>query len=256
MRQDNVIKKNIAYLSVEDINEICDPLFKKFSINYFLYARKYKDNSLLALTSHRDWYCHYLNNHYPLLITSVEGVHTWVTTMLPSAMEEGANSFNLYNGIVLEKNYPEFIEVVEFASSSPYNHPIEFICNHKDFFNKFIFYFKEKANALIQKADNERLYLPASMYSNQKNSSSPYDEFCRAIHIKKFNMNFNSQNIIFSKREFEVLLFLSEGKTMKQIAKLMNLSFRTCEAHLQNAKNKTTHMTTNILINNFRRNLF
>lgn len=47
-----------------------------------------------------------------------------------------------------------------------------------------------------------------------------------------------SENISMTKRERECLLYLSQGKSAKEIARLLNLSWRTIEYYIENMKKK------------------
>ncbi len=52
-------------------------------------------------------------------------------------------------------------------------------------------------------------------------------------------MNMRSEEIIFSRREYESMLWLSRGKTIKEVARILQLSPKTVEGHLAHAKDKT-----------------
>lgn len=47
-----------------------------------------------------------------------------------------------------------------------------------------------------------------------------------------------SENVSMTKRERECLLYLSQGKSAKEIARLLNLSWRTIEYYIENMKKK------------------
>ncbi|MBS0357993.1 MAG: helix-turn-helix transcriptional regulator [Proteobacteria bacterium] len=231
------------------ISEICAPLFEKFPINYFLYMRKYKDNSVLILMSHRDWAIHYLACGY-LLLFQGPGIHSWVNSMPSAAIDVAASHFNIHNGITLEKVHENFIEIIELASPSLYSSPMEFL-NQKNLLNEFIFYFKNEAQELIKK--DKHLILPKVFFSKQKSLDKSYDDFCQSIRIKKFHAG---ENYFYTKKEFEVLYLIGEGQTVKQTAVDLSIGVRTVETHLKNAKIKTKSNSTVELIKKFRKILF
>lgn len=254
MKGNEAIKKHFSYLSTDQVAEICVPLFEQFSFNYFGYARIYSDNSALMLVSSRAWLDYYaVQNNYPFLITAKEGVYSWATNTCSKAISDGVSYFNLHNGVVIEKPHKDFIEVIEFTSSDQHIHPMEFCCNRKDLLNQFLFYFKEQAKTLIAQVDKNRLLLPIS---NQPSLQQSYTDFCESIKTKKNRMNFYDQEIIFSKREFEVLSLLAQSQTIKHVARSLHISPRTVETYLQSAKNKTRYYTTLQLIDDFKESLF
>ena len=56
------------------------------------------------------------------------------------------------------------------------------------------------------------------------------------------------QNIHFSKREIECMLFFMRGQTIKRVGKILGLSPRTIEFYAKNMKNKVGCRTKNELI--------
>ncbi len=48
----------------------------------------------------------------------------------------------------------------------------------------------------------------------------------------------NNKNVILSERQFQCLSLVSIGKSSKEIAKILNLSFRTVDTHIEAVKVK------------------
>ncbi len=73
------------------------------------------------------------------------------------------------------------------------------------------------------------------------------DVYKLLLHLKKrspedkslFFLNKNHKKFIFTDREQEVLFFVSKGKTSKEIAKILHVSPKTIEKHIENMKFKT-----------------
>jgi predicted DNA-binding protein (UPF0251 family) len=254
-------KKNISYKLTGDVAEICAPLFAKYPLNYFYYSRSYPDNCMLRVFSDLTWTDFY-NKNCPFFITRESGIFLWETIFPKKVFQYATTHFNLYNGTSITKCCNDFVEYIGFASANPEFHPIEFYCNQKDVFNKFYFYFKEKAAELIKKADKERLMLPPQstlLISTTKNwqqnkNSSEIDS--KEFQPKKMSMHFKNGDVCFSPREFEVLSLLAEGYGMKQVASELDICVRTAETHLQRAKSKAQSYTTIQLLDDFRDNLF
>jgi DNA-binding CsgD family transcriptional regulator len=66
------------------------------------------------------------------------------------------------------------------------------------------------------------------------------------LHQRYFKLQVNKLKL--SKREAECIYNLSQGKTAKEIAKVLNLSFRTVEFYINNIKNKWGCSTRSELI--------
>jgi DNA-binding CsgD family transcriptional regulator len=248
-------KKNISYTAANDIKAICTPFFNIIMpASYFSYGRIYNDGTMIILCSHRKWVAHYVKHGYQFLPDSKSGTFLWTTTMHKKAITEGAKHFNLHNGAFIGKSCQGFMEFLEFASSDSEKHPVEFLCNQKDLLNQFYFYFKDKAKSIIKKADKNRL-LPPQELLRLKNFPQQYQNMQMLCRVKKFSMHFQNIEIFFSPREFEILSLLSNNKTMMEIAEQLNLSLRTIETHVQNAKNKTNFATKTQLLAFFADNL-
>ena len=117
-------------------------------------------------------------------------------------------------------------------------------------FQQFLLYFKEKADKLIKLSDKNKLIVPDEMlFPNMENPS--YEDFLSFIQTKKIKFEINSQNVVFSKREYECLTCIAKGRTVKEAANILNISPKTVETHLYNAKNKTNCYTKSNLVDLF-----
>ncbi|MCK4608436.1 MAG: helix-turn-helix domain-containing protein [Gammaproteobacteria bacterium] len=183
-----------------------------------------------------------------------DGVYSWDKFMPDEAIADGGNYFNHHQGIVIFKKHQDFIEQLEFASADKNYPAIELCLNKFHLLEKFVFYFKDKAAKLIAKSDKEHLIIPDSM-QNKALEEKTYSEFCNLIKTNKIHLNFKSKAIILTKREYEVLLQFAQGKTVKEAAKVLNISPRTVESHLKNAKDKSNCLFKSQIIDILRNSL-
>ena len=249
------MKKHISYLAADEVAEICKPLFESFNIGYFDYAKIYQDNSSLVLTSNREWHDHFFKKKYVVSGTNVtSGVHLWENYLPEGQVREHVVYANHYNGITVFTKNKDAIEFFDLASSVADRSIIDFYFNNLDMLNQFLFYFKDKAAKLINQAYKERFIIPTVMRGDIVKPPS-YMEFLNLIKTKKVRMNFCKKEVVFSHREYECLIHLARGKTMKETGKILELSDRTVEDHLTNAKNKTNCFTRAQLIDSFLDNL-
>lgn len=252
----NNITEHPFCLLEDKITEICSPLFNNFPINYFAYGRIYRENRVAMLVSDKNWTCDFLQSNHQFLVNG-QKIHPWSSTMSLKAQEEAAE-FNHYNGILLEKEYPEYIEELEFASPNQNASPLEFCCN-RDLLNQFLIYFRDKADSLIKIVEREPICLPKNRFQKQEGRQSYsicYAEFYKLTNTKKARFKFKSKEIFFTRREFEALSLMAKGKSMVEAAEILKISRRTVEKHLYNAKNKTDIFTISQLLDNFTENLF
>lgn len=69
------------------------------------------------------------------------------------------------------------------------------------------------------------------------------------VKAKGVEVNVDGRPVYLSPRESEVVQFTYEGYTAKQVARFMNISYRTVEKHLANVKEKLDCHTKMQLIN-------
>jgi DNA-binding CsgD family transcriptional regulator len=248
-----------SYLLGDKIAEICAPLFCNFSINYFCYT-KWQGNKGMFLSSNKNWLRYYLQSDYKFLVSGKK-IHSWSANMPPKALAEAVLMFDYHNGIMVEKaSLSGYIETLEFASPNKYSDPLEFCCN-KDLLNQFFLYFKDKANNLIKVIEKDPICFSKGRFFKIEEidyqfPASHYSGFYKSIDQKKIRFKFKEKEILFSRREFDVLCLLVKGKTMTEAAEILQISRRTVETYIYDAKNKTGAFTVNQLLDNFVDTLF
>jgi DNA-binding CsgD family transcriptional regulator len=254
----DTLRERPFYCLGDKTAELCTPLFSNFPINYFCYGRIYtennKINSFIVTHSNKNWFRYFCQSQYKFIITRKK-IHTWSSTMESKAQKEAGVIFGAYNGILLEKIDPEYIEVLEFASPNLHTTPLDF-CSNKELVNKFLIYFKDKAKEILKAAEKEPLYFPPNRFLKLANPDQSYDNFCQAINTQTLPLKFKSQEVVFTKREFEVLSLLIKGKNMREVGKILKISPRTVESYLYNAKDKTKSYTVSQLLEYFADSLF
>lgn len=254
MSIEDKIKSHFSYWCADEIYKICTPLFKAFPIKYFAYLRKYSDGSVVVLNSCKNWMLNYVRKQYPIPI-SYQQFYTWQATMPQSAVTDAATNFGFYNGIVLQKDRQNYLEMIEFASSNQLFDPMDFCCN-KYLLNQFLLYFKDKTSKIMQKAEDERLILPETLFNKIDPPKASYDEFSTLIKPGKIRLLFNQREVVFTRREYDVLALLAAGKTMKQAAVILDISPKTIETYLNRAKYRAQAFSTMQLLEGITSNLF
>lgn len=248
------ITENPWYYTGDEVAEICKPLFDKFGVSFFNYVRLYIGNGEVkatAIGSSKDFVKYYVQSVNPLVCRR-RNIYTFSSVIPAATMAVIESRFKFYNGIILEKQYPDYIEGIEIAASSVDRTPLEF-CYNKELFNQFLVYFKSKARHLIKLSEQNQVCAPMARFTKMENPTpkEQYLDFLEVIKTQKILLQFQAKEIFFSQREFEILSLLLKGKTMCEIAQELNISPRTVEVHLYRAKDKTKAYTVNAMLNQF-----
>ena len=252
------ITEHPAYCLGDKIAEICAPLFNSFAINYFSYSRIYieRDGTKLLINAccNKSWLQYYYCKKYKLLNTG-KPFNFWMVVMEPRALKDAGVIFSHHNGIIFDKIFPDCFESLEFASPTSNTCPLEF-CNNKALLNQFLIYFKCKAANVLKILEKEPLYLSQKRFPKIELIDQAYNDFCQAIKIKKVPLRFKSKEIIFTRREFDVLSLMTKGKSMCEVGNILQISPRTVENYVYNAKEKSLAFTVNQLLEYFSASLF
>ena len=261
-------KKALEYNSsiIVPLNEICTPLFDNFLINGFGYAKFYKDGRCLDLFTHMQWQEHYFE-HFDcsdIIIKDLQFMHANKTSTVlwgNSSIEredlvvDASYKYNLWHGMRIYEHNQDSIECWHFTSSIENFQIVNFYITQNDLFKRFIHYFKEKAKSLMEAEKNLSVlnknifdYLPAL-----SESSTQGTKFLSDIATDKFNIKIDGKEIRISKREAECIEHISNNKTFKEAAALMELSPRTVEYYIRNVKQKTNCYNSRSLVNMFNK---
>lgn len=236
----NNIKKHVSYLTADEVTEICQPLFKTFNLNYFSYGRAYPDGSIAFLNSDRHWnHCFHENKyHEKTSITYNNGIHLGANYTPAEIITNLANNFNHHSWVNIARQYTGYVEFSGLAAPSTNLTAVEFFFNHVDLLENFLLFFKDKANSLIKKAVEERFFLatPPVLYASSHHEK--HNNFLDQTKPNHFHLNHHGQDIILSRKEYEVAYLTSTGKTAKEVATALNVSYRTVEHRLENIKAK------------------
>lgn len=148
---------------------------------------------------------------------------------------DAKNHFNIDNGIHFTYRESEYVEAISFASNMQVNAVGYFLAN-MDLLEKFNQYFRKSASKLIEQAVKSKIIIPEIMrgYESIESSFS-----LNSDDRKKFlrSIGYNVMDNL-SKREYGCLQYIARGMTSKESAKIMTISPRTVEVHINNIKEK------------------
>ncbi len=244
---DQLEKSNFWHIT-PTINKLCKPLFDKFHITYFDYARFYPDNTCFFFSSDRDYIRYFLDNaDYrtpPSVVNS--GRHLWTSYIDNNFLESVTNSFPYYHGLTTIRNQPEYIELFNFSAPKNHQQILSIYLNEKAILEYFVVHILTQLETFIKKNKYNRIRLPTQFQQvqpviNTKKLSNELFKTLKDLHkIRKGSTQIELDNhfISVTKRELECMYHISKGSNNKVIAKEMNISHRTVEKYIEKILNK------------------
>jgi DNA-binding CsgD family transcriptional regulator len=242
--------KNISALNFNEeiasrVDQIAQPLAQYFGISHFGFIRIYENGKMLRMANKPKWTRTYFEKGYydDIDLYSMRDVQQNESRLLLLTGEpQGEHfttlckEFQIWNALGIYEKFEEYSDFWFFSSSPDNTEVINFYLNKVDALKNFSLYFKEKFSQEIKENDPSKLIstrvkiTESSLVEKQKVKS-----LFNNLNINSYKLD---DKVSLSKREFECLFYLVQGRTMKEIARFMNLSFRTIEFHLNNVKRK------------------
>lgn len=248
MKQNHLFKNHFSIASGCDIKRICHPILDKLGLNSFTYCRTFEDNTIALLSSRPDWISVYLNNEFykigleqpPFLQQS--GVFNWDDFIDTPLKRHHRTYFDIKYGVTFIHKMEHYCEVISFGASSALRQPRLFMDARITEFNQFICYFREKCKLLIEQSTEHKIAADSSI-ENQKSALEVLNlnkirDFPIYFYRDRFYLHYPNDHIWLSKRECEVMAWLMDGKSLWEISKILNISFRTVEDYLNRCKHK------------------
>lgn len=237
----NLLENSVLLTTSNDVQDICRPLNNYFDISYFGYVKTYIDSSHLALSTSAEWMkCFYKNFHKTAIIHKTidsyeSGEFLWSQFSDSASVREAQNQFDIAHGIMMVRKSLNFCEFFGFATNKSNTQIENWYLRNIDLFDRFILYFKETANSLIDQAKSDRSILPNQLKVSETLVSNISDLRSRLAFLSDISLK-NTYGL--SNRQLECVYYLAKGKTLKEIAKTLNLSAKTIEHYLIIAKTK------------------
>jgi DNA-binding CsgD family transcriptional regulator len=249
------LQKSSMLTSSPLIQNICQPLLNN-DIDFFVYGKTYSDDSIVALSTHSAWLEHYIPNVYNLnyvenylFETTVNQPVLVSADIFPDnrAFRHAKSEFGLQCGLAVPVMNGGSREMFYFATKNSSYGMYNFFLANIDLLKNFITYFKEKADKLINEAENAKLpsvfkcIEPSTDIDQQSLNLLPrkikQDIFTKINPDKHYLIN-DAQNRYLTTTEYKCIPWLIKGKTAEEIGIILGMSRRTVEAHIANMKNK------------------
>lgn len=242
--------KDVLQLATE-LKQIILPLQNEFGINNFSYSRKYLDNSHIILTTNPDdWkIAIYGGSRYDQVNLPQENNiakyiiwdHKYHTSHEKELNNQLEKQLDRYHSMTMLIKQVEYIEKYWF-STTPENDVINHYYEYAaDLFYKFKFYFLEQAEAIINIAEQKKMFVPniEPTFKVTQDFLDKKDRLAKAITIKKLHIcNIIGKDIQITNKEVECIKWMMHGKSSLEIAQILNLEKTTINTHLRNIKEK------------------
>jgi DNA-binding CsgD family transcriptional regulator len=254
----------------EKIEPICDPLVRIFGVQTFGYRKFFLEGTSFNTSSNLMWnnfVQEKLNNttipNYENEVKAAlrDGKHFFLRMGEPDSQDVHLSMLydcDIWNTLSLYRKSEDYVEGFYFASSRSNNKIISEYINNMKLFERFTFYFKEKFADVISAAEIKKASLPtiSPLVFKQEDLIDSQEEknikdFILNTPINKLFLNVNKKDIRLSIQEFKCLAWLSRGKSVKEIGRIMELSPRTVESYIDNTKHKINAHSRSHLIDLF-----
>lgn len=269
-----IFRSNICYKSCNVVARICEPLKKHLGIDYFgiqCETINWKTGNIDSICLNNSYEqfdifhdYHQKKGNYKIDIkANLENYQQNYNKYLldsPKIVKVAHEIYGVHNVLrKLEKvNDNEWMKFV-FATKSHDTKYLSFYLNNIDILDKFILYFKDKAETLIKKAAANKIFSRALAINHENGAvikvigETLLDKnrlnFLKQIELSHHRLVNKIGNIIkIPHGEMLCLQLLARGRTLKEIANTLNISPRTVESNLNNAKRRLNCFTRKELL--------
>ena len=232
------------------VNRICEPLFQRSPISYFEYVKIYNNGQGIKLDTKEGFLPYIYNSGNRLNLSTIDKFNRcqFISTRnLPSGIDKKSLDiiqmlscrFDIDNVFTFRICQGDVLELISFATDRRDDWSVvNYYYSHIDFLENFISYFKIKASnliAVLEKSHNILFYndfinhidyFSKDVSCNDDNNSYPEIIFC------------DNGKTSLTKREWECLKHIAHGRTAKEIARILLISYRTVESYIDNVKQK------------------
>lgn len=246
------LKQHFSLTSSQLVAEICNAPLVNLGVTYFNYLKIYKDGSRDLLTNNPQWIEHFYKNALYKSSGALDieyflpkGYFLWSELNNEDPVyAQGRENFNIDNGLSIVMKQKDATILYIFASTRE-NHKINnFYSRNIDLFKRFILYFNDKGSDLIKASEKNRIILPDNQIVPSAKARSPIFsekkriDFFKKTEIERFFISEKDDSVYLTRREAECVAYMLYGSTAKQTAKSLNISYRTVESYINQAKEK------------------
>ncbi|WP_423062343.1 helix-turn-helix transcriptional regulator [Candidiatus Paracoxiella cheracis] len=229
-------------------NEMSKPLFKSLDLNLFYYMEIYKDGRYKIINTNTSL-CFELNNNV-LNITKqnlarlqtngfyiIDSMPDFLSTSeYMSILSKHEHKRNLLYASKNNLSQDAFIRIIGFSSKHEDPTYNNVYLNNSDVLENFIRYFYTEL--LFQQVQQHQHF---NKYKLVDENASGEQENSNNLHTSQNladEIPWHNKVITLSKRHREIIQLTTQGKTSEEIGKIIGITAKTVEAHIDNLKKK------------------
>lgn len=231
------LKKHVLFKEFSSVKQACLPL-SHLDIDGFIFMRRFADGTFVDLSNQLAWSENFLTRYLDANIDLqhaqdhmliLPGVSLWSQNPLNTIWQEGKRDWGFYSGISIAKEGPYWTDIFCFYSRQPSVTMDKKFLKNFQFMEIFCERFVDNFHNIIQQGEREPLVTPEIYLT--KNLSLTLEQ---QAFLDSFGMIIEP----LSKREQECIYYIVKGNTAAEVGKILHISRRTVESHLQHAKDK------------------
>lgn len=205
------------------ISDLIQPIQKHENLDLLCFARIFNDNSRFIITPNKEWWVDYFNNDLYRFSTYANkyqelnsAFYMWdhLPYSPPEIYEWSRQKFNISHGLSIIQQQGDFCDSFVFATKNGTHLVNNFYLNYRNNFIDFMDSFYDKMAEDLIELENHTFSLPED-----------------TVYVSP-----NHEKL--TPRQRDCLNLLGRGFSAKEIAKMLNLSPRTVETHLDHLREK------------------
>ena len=247
--------KNYNLRIIKDLNNLSAPI-ENYGIKFLTFRRIYNDGKMLHFSNNSSWLDYSFNHYFWQSTSSIQRIkkvkidnqyaHIWNpsnTDHVYQAMYE----HNLCNGLTIYDKRANYVDLWAFATDRNNTGVLDLYMNDLHIIKHFILYLHDKAYSLFFPKDAQLFIKTDKIIDLSKRQDIPLQQNKELFDIKRYYYDENHDNYL-TRKEFSCLYLISNGKSYKEISKILNISIRTVETHVNSIKTKMgSHFKSNLL---------
>lgn len=228
------------FLLKNRVYEASKAFLQAYGLSYFQYLRCFDDGSISCLTNDTSLFEYFQHvDDAPLVYSSYENEHElshtywffWDEALPKMPVQLARERCHLHNGLTLVRRHKKYYDMIAVALPEEHPNPATFYLNKLNAIEQFIFNFELQNADLVQILNQQPIALPV------QHRDSHYQSLClphgRLLIEGKYTQTY------ITAQELACLRLLKQGASHKQVAKCLNVSFRTVETYLLRVKERT-----------------
>ena len=220
--------KHYSLTSGADLEHYCSRFFSLHQLNFFQFARVYKNDTIAVLQTNQAWTSYWANHHFPILSSVKSEImddhhysFLWDTSLPEGPRNIARTHYNIANGLCFVFRHVDYYELIAFGTPHDRQNAVDYYFNHYQVFLEFIVQLRVQRSDFIINAEKNRIALTEGMHDKNKDTllKNPKEK-----HL--------------TPKELLCLQLLKRGYSIKGTGDVLNLSPRTVETYLNRIKNR------------------